>query len=176
MVASMSAAEAVADAALAARILQQDGALVIRQVCPQDVIEAARIHVDAALMCALESAGEADSSIDYIPWVSEWRAHAHTFSLAAPTTRSLRCLAPSRERDVLHQRPKRAVLLLMLMLRYKPPPLLLLLLLHPTFPTTPSFDFFWQRVFLLATTDGTPARARGSEPPVVQQRGGACTS
>lgn len=70
MVSYVSAAEAVSDAAMAARILLQEGALVVRQVCPHDVIDSARMHVDAMLNRALSSSGESDSSIEYIPWVS----------------------------------------------------------------------------------------------------------
>ena len=71
MVTSMSAAEAVSDAAMAARVLHEEGALVVRQACALDVIETARLHVSEALRFALSSSGESDSmEIEYIPWVS----------------------------------------------------------------------------------------------------------
>ena len=45
MVTSMSAAEAVSAAAMAARILHEEGALAVRQACVLDVTETARLHV-----------------------------------------------------------------------------------------------------------------------------------
>jgi|AntAceMinimDraft_5_1070358.scaffolds.fasta_scaffold15493_1 hypothetical protein len=69
VVSSISAAEAISDAAKAARVLRQEGALVVRQACPPAVADTCRQHVDAALQFALESSGEKSSAIEYIPWM-----------------------------------------------------------------------------------------------------------
>ena len=66
---SLSAEAAAADPEAAADVLYFDGALVVRGVCPMDITGAALDHVNTALALALKSSGEADTAIEYIPWV-----------------------------------------------------------------------------------------------------------
>jgi hypothetical protein len=66
---SLSGTAAEADPEAAAEILCFDGALVVRGVCPTEITDAALEHVNDALALALRSSGEADTAIEYIPWV-----------------------------------------------------------------------------------------------------------